>query len=68
VDEVREEWDVSVRQACGMLMFDTFSYDYKSRRPGQAVLEKRIKESADTRAVWLSTRALLRREDQPTTL
>jgi putative transposase len=64
VDEVREEWDVSVRQACGMLMFDTFSYDYKSRRPGQAVLEKRIKEICQTRVRYGYRRVhvLLRRE------
>ena len=44
VDEVRGEWDVSIRRACRLFMFDTSSYHYRSRRPGQAVLENRIKE------------------------
>ena len=39
VDEVCGEWDVSIRRACRVLEFDTSTYHYKSRRPGQAGLE-----------------------------
>jgi putative transposase len=49
VDEVRGDWNVSIRRACRVLLFDTSSYHYKSRRPGQAVLEQRIKEICQTR-------------------
>ncbi len=49
VDEMRGEWNVSIRRACRVLLFDTSSYHYKSRRPGQAVLEQRIKEICQTR-------------------
>ena len=47
--EVRGEWNVSIRRACRVLLIDTSSYHYKSRRPGQAVLEQRIKEICQTR-------------------
>ena len=45
-------------------MFDTSSYHYKSRRPGQAVLEHRIKEICQTRVRYGYRRVhvLLRRE------
>ena len=43
------EWEVSIRRACGVLLVDTSTYHYKSRRRGQANLEKRIKEIAETR-------------------
>lgn len=43
------EWDVSIRRACRVLLVDTSTYHYKSRRRGQADLEKRIKEIAETR-------------------
>jgi putative transposase len=49
VGEVRGEWNVSIRRACRVLLIDTSSYHYKSRRPGQAVLEQRIKEICQTR-------------------
>ena len=49
VDEVRGDWNVSIRRACRVLLLDTSSYHYKSRRPGQAVLEQRIKEICQTR-------------------
>ena len=64
VDEVRGEWAVSIRRACRVLMFDTSSYHYVSRRPGQAVLEKRIKEICQTRVRYGYRRVhvLLRRE------
>jgi putative transposase len=49
VGEVRGEWNVSIRRACRVLLIDTSSYHYKSRRPGQVVLEQRIKEICQTR-------------------
>ena len=49
VDEMRREWDISIRRACGVFEMDTSTYHYKSRRPGQAELESRIKEICQTR-------------------
>jgi putative transposase len=49
VDKVCSEWDVSIRRACRVLSVDTSTYHYKSRRRGQADLEQRIKEIAETR-------------------
>jgi putative transposase len=64
VDEMRGEWSVSIRRACRILMFDTSSYHYRSRRPRQAVLEDRIKEICQTRVRYGYRRVhvLLRRE------
>jgi putative transposase len=64
VDEMRGEWSVSIRRACRVLLVDTSTYHYKSRRPGQAVLEKRIKEICQTRVRYGYRRVdvLLRRE------
>jgi putative transposase len=47
-----------------MLQVDTSTYHYKSRRPEQAVLEKRIKEICQTRVRYgyRRVRVLLRRE------
>lgn len=46
------------------MQFDTSTYHYKSRRPGQAILEKRIKEICETRVRYGYRRVqvLLRRE------
>jgi putative transposase len=49
VNKICCEWDVSIRRACRVLLVDTSTYHYKSRRCGQADLEKRIKEIAETR-------------------
>lgn len=49
VDEMRGDWGVSIRRACRVVEFDTSTYHYKSRRPGQAALENRIKEICQTR-------------------
>ena len=49
VDEVRSEWQVSIRRACTALEFDRSTYHYKSRRSGQAALEHRIKEICHAR-------------------
>ena len=37
---MRGEWNVSIRRACRVFEVDTSTYHYKSRRPGQAVLEQ----------------------------
>ena len=64
VDEVRGDWDVSIRRACRVFLVDTSTYHYKSRRPGQAHLEQRIKEICQTRVRYGYRRVhvLLRRE------
>jgi len=58
------EWDVSIRRACQVLEVDRSTYHYKSRRPGQAGLERRIKEICETRVRYGYRRVhvLLRRE------
>jgi putative transposase len=43
---MRGEWGISIRRACGVLLVDTSTYHYKSRRAGQAGLEQRIKRFA----------------------
>ncbi len=43
------DWGISIRRACKVLRFDTSTYHYKSRRTGQALLERRIKEICETR-------------------
>lgn len=64
VDAMCGEWDVSIRRACRVLEFDTSTYHYKSRRPGQAALEHRIKEICQTRVRYGYRRVhvLLRRD------
>lgn len=49
VDGILVDWGMSIRRACKALSFDTSTYHYKSRRPGQALLESRIKEICQTR-------------------
>ena len=46
---MRTDWQVSIRRACGVIRFDPRIYRYKSRRPGQAALEQRIREICQTR-------------------
>ena len=67
VDAVCDEWDVSIRRACRVLEMDTSTYHYKSRRPGQAGLEQRIKEICQTRVRYGYRRVhvVLRREGWP---
>lgn len=59
-------WDVSIRRACGLMRLDPTTYRYRSRRPGQAALETRIKEICATRVRYVYRRVhvhvLLRRE------
>ncbi len=64
VDAVRGEWDVSIRRACRVFLVDTSTYHYRSRRPGQAAPELRIKEICQTRVRYGYRRVyvLLRRE------
>ena len=64
VDAVCSQWDVSIRRACRLLEIDTSTYHYKSRRPGQAVIENRMKEICATRVRYGYRRVhvLLRRE------
>ena len=58
------DWGVSIRRACAALTFDTSTYHYKSRRPGQAAIERRIREICQTRVRYGCRRVhvLLRRE------
>ncbi len=46
---MRGTWQVSIRRACDVLQFRRSTYHYKSRRPSQAALRKRIREIAETR-------------------
>ena len=61
---MRSEWSVSIRRTCRVFEVDTSTYHYKSRRPGQAVLEQRIREICRTRVRYGYRRVhvLLRRE------
>ena len=68
VHEMRTTSKVSVRKACRVLRFDPKSYRYRSRRPGQAPLDKRIKEICQTRVRYGYRRVhvMLRREGSVT--
>ena len=58
------DWGVSIRRACKALQLNASTYHYKSRRIGQAGLERRIKEICETRVRYGYRRVhvLLRRE------
>ena len=58
------DWGVSIRRACKVLLFDTSSYHYKSRRTDPAVLRKRIKAICETHVRYGYRRVyhILRRE------
>ena len=64
MDDLRVIWQVSIRRACSVLPASRSSYHYKSRRPSQASLRKRIREIAETRVRYGYRRihVLLRRE------
>lgn len=47
-NESSEAWSVSIRRACAAIRFDPKIYGYTSRRPGQAALEKRMREICET--------------------
>ncbi len=57
-------WQVSIRRACAVLDTDRSTYHYRSRRPSQACLRKRIREITETRVRYGYRRVhvLLRRE------
>ena len=64
VDYLRGAWQVSIRRSCAVLLFRRSTYHYRSRRPSQAALRKRIREIAETRVRYGYRRVhvLLRRE------
>jgi putative transposase len=49
VAAVQVDWGVSQRRACATLDVNRSTCQYRSRRPGQAPLEARIKEICETR-------------------
>lgn len=49
VDEVRIEWQVSIRRTCAAIRFDRSTYHRKLRRSGQATLKHLIKEICHAR-------------------
>ena len=64
VDHLRHVWQVSARRACKVVLLQKSTYDYKSRRPSQTALRKRIREIAETRVRYGYRRihVMLRRE------
>ena len=64
IDDLRLVWQVSVRRACAVLGAVRSTYQYQSRRPPQATLQKRILEIAQTRVRYGYRRihVLLKRE------
>ena len=64
VDHMRMIWQVSIRRACQAVPVNRATYHYRSKRTGQAVLMKRIKEIAETRVRYGYRRihVLFRRE------
>ena len=64
VDEIRADWRVSIRRACGLIRFDPRTYRYMFRQRVQAALEPRIKAICETRVRFGYRRVhvLLRRE------
>lgn len=67
MDDVRADWKVSIRRACGVLNTRRSTYHYRHRRPSQASLKKRVKEISETRVRYGYRRIhiLLRREGWP---
>ena len=67
IDFVRTCFNVSVRRACRGVPAPRSTYHYQSIRPDQAMLRKRIREIAETRARYGYRRVhiLLRREGWP---
>ena len=64
IDFVRGAFGVSIRKACRAIPACRATYHYRSRRPEQAPLRKRIREIAETRMRYGYRRitVLLRRE------
>jgi putative transposase len=67
VEHVRTCFRVSIRRACRAVPAPRSTYHYRSRRPEQAVLRKRIREIAEARPSFGYARihVLLRREGWP---
>ena len=61
---MRDEYGISARRACRVLLANRSSYRYKHRRDSQAFLRKRIRQIAETRTRYGYRRihVLLRRE------
>jgi putative transposase len=58
VDEMRGEWDVSIRRACRVFLVDTSTYHYKSRRPRTGCPRTTDQgDLPDARALRLSARS-----------
>lgn len=49
IDHLRIGYRISIRRACRAFPLDRSTYHYRSRRPDQASLRKRIREMAETR-------------------
>lgn len=64
IDFLKEGFRVSIRRACRAVPACRATYHYRSRRPEQALLRKRIREIAETRMRYGYRRitVLLRRE------
>ncbi len=64
VDYLRASYRISIRRACRAFPLERSTYHYRSRRPDQAVLRKRIREIAETRVRYGYRRihVLLQRE------
>lgn len=64
MDDLRVIWGVSARRACRVLLASRSSYQYRSIRPSQAFLRKRIRAIAETRVRYGYRRihVLLQRE------
>ena len=64
VDYLQGTFQVSIRRACAVLVFQKSSYFYQPRRLSQAALKKRIREIAETRVRYGYRRihVLLKRE------
>lgn len=67
MDHVRTSFQVGTRRACRVLAIHRSMYLYRSRRPEQALLRKRIREIAEIRVRYGYRRIhiLLRREGWP---
>jgi putative transposase len=67
VEHVRGVFRVSIRRACRAVPAPRSTYHYRSRRPEQAVLRKRIREIAEARPSfgYMRIHVLLRREGWP---
>jgi putative transposase len=55
------DWEISIKRACKALKFDTWTHHYKSRRTGQAALERRIECETRVRCGYRGVHVLLRR-------